>query len=273
MFLCLQDNTFICKECAGLKHYDHLHALKSLSSKFYTQLPEFLDLKGKIELLKEFHTHSNTTKTLLMNKISEAYDEFEQNIKNNREEWIQHTYQKILGMNNESKLEIDIYQNLSDLKTEVDTVYDSLQNIATTKFDNFSSDDMTSLAMATEFDIKFTELNSISLQRKEINKIEVNLTFDLDLVDKMITIKNIPNTYLYSRYNTTGGSILNLTEFNFILEELPHQLNELELLYIGSQNNFSIKGFHTNCDGKANTLVIVKAENGNVFGGFAAPSW
>jgi hypothetical protein len=34
-----------------------------------------------------------------------------------------------------------------------------------------------------------------------------------------------------------------------------------------------VKGFHSACDGVANTLVIVKSKDGNIFGGFSVTAW
>ena len=41
-----------------------------------------------------------------------------------------------------------------------------------------------------------------------------------------------------------------------------------KLLYRGSVDGFGADDFHHICDGKANTLTIVKSDSGNVFGGF-----
>ena len=45
------------------------------------------------------------------------------------------------------------------------------------------------------------------------------------------------------------------------------------LLYQGSRDGFRASDFHSHCDGKPNTLIIVKSENGNIFGGFTNIQW
>ena len=40
-----------------------------------------------------------------------------------------------------------------------------------------------------------------------------------------------------------------------------------------SEDASDVEGFHSSCDGVANTFVIVKSAEGNVFGGFAVPAW
>jgi hypothetical protein len=45
------------------------------------------------------------------------------------------------------------------------------------------------------------------------------------------------------------------------------------LIYRASRNGFEASSFHSKCDNKPNTLVIIKSENGNVFGGYTEQSW
>jgi hypothetical protein len=73
---------------------------------------------------------------------------------------------------------------------------------------------------------------------------------------------------------------MNLT----ILSEkyLPKQLMSLcefpvrqkwNLIYRASQNRFETVDFHSKCDNKPNTLVVIKSTNGNVFGGYSEQTW
>ena len=49
--------------------------------------------------------------------------------------------------------------------------------------------------------------------------------------------------------------------------------SKLSLLYRGSRDGFGGHVFHAKCDGKRNTLTIVKSTNGNIFGGFTGLAW
>ena len=40
------------------------------------------------------------------------------------------------------------------------------------------------------------------------------------------------------------------------------------LLYRASRDGFGASDFHSRCDNKSNTITLIKAENGNIFGGF-----
>ena len=50
------------------------------------------------------------------------------------------------------------------------------------------------------------------------------------------------------------------------------QMDKFKFLYRASKHGFGSKDFHSKCDGKANTLTILKA-NGFIFGGFTSASW
>jgi hypothetical protein len=45
------------------------------------------------------------------------------------------------------------------------------------------------------------------------------------------------------------------------------------LIYRASQDGFEASQFHSKCDDKSNTLVIIKSENDNIFGGYTEQSW
>ncbi len=46
-----------------------------------------------------------------------------------------------------------------------------------------------------------------------------------------------------------------------------------QLKYKASIDGFKASDFHTKCDGIANTLTVIKSENGNVFGGYTEKEW
>jgi len=48
---------------------------------------------------------------------------------------------------------------------------------------------------------------------------------------------------------------------------------KLELKYRASRDGFSSSDFHSHCDGIANTLTVIKANSGNIFGGFTEQKW
>lgn len=46
-----------------------------------------------------------------------------------------------------------------------------------------------------------------------------------------------------------------------------------ELLYRGSESNFSWVDFHQKCDNISGTLVVVKTRDGGIFGGYTQAEW
>jgi hypothetical protein len=46
-----------------------------------------------------------------------------------------------------------------------------------------------------------------------------------------------------------------------------------KLLYRGSRDGFTTAAFHAKCDGRANTVTLIVATNGSVFGGFTPVPW
>lgn len=48
---------------------------------------------------------------------------------------------------------------------------------------------------------------------------------------------------------------------------------KLEVLYRGSQDGIGASIFHNKCDGKCNTLSVIRDQKQSVFGGFADMAW
>jgi len=45
------------------------------------------------------------------------------------------------------------------------------------------------------------------------------------------------------------------------------------LIYRASQDGFEASSFHAKCDKQPNTLIIIKSEHGNIFGGYTEQDW
>jgi len=84
-------------------------------------------------------------------------------------------------------------------------------------------------------------------------------------------------------------SILGITKIHFTIDSVIlsglEQFRDLmslcgfpidqkwNLIYRASQDGFEASQFHAKCDDKSNTLVIIKSENDNIFGGYTEQSW
>jgi len=63
-------------------------------------------------------------------------------------------------------------------------------------------------------------------------------------------------------------------QFNDIIELCEFPIGQKwNLIYRASQDGFEAAKFHSKCDDKSNTLVIIKSENDNIFGGYTEQSW
>ncbi len=70
------------------------------------------------------------------------------------------------------------------------------------------------------------------------------------------------------------SSILSLYEMTELMLLCELELNvKWELIYRATRDGFEASKFHSKCDNKPNSLVVIKSCNGNVFGGYTQQSW
>jgi len=78
----------------------------------------------------------------------------------------------------------------------------------------------------------------------------------------------------YLRWSSAEGIDLWFSEFDFINKQLKQVSREMGgLLFQTSKDGASVSTFHSRCDGKGPTVVIVETKSGNVFGGYTYTSW
>jgi hypothetical protein len=79
----------------------------------------------------------------------------------------------------------------------------------------------------------------------------------------------------YLRWSSLRDGIdLTFSEFSFLNKELKVTSKELGgLLYQASKDGDSASTFHSRCDSKGPTVVIVESTAGNMFGGFTDQAW
>jgi len=67
---------------------------------------------------------------------------------------------------------------------------------------------------------------------------------------------------------------LRWSEVGFITQELKQVSKKIgETLFVASKDGQSSANFHSKCDNKGPTVVIVLTTTGNIFGGYSALSW
>ena len=115
--------------------------------------------------------------------------------------------------------------------------------------------------------VKLNEMNQIKEHLKASNKFIPNVSFDQKSFGQLYL-----NEYVDDQFKSkilTGQQpleLIKLCEFN---------LNDkFKLLYRGSRDGFGANHFHLKCDGKTDTLTIMKAEESSfIFGGFTSVTW
>ena len=93
---------------------------------------------------------------------------------------------------------------------------------------------------------------------KNSNKLEKSLLGCLELE----TPTNIKSSIVSEKQMT---QLMQLCQFS--------SEQKWKLLYRASRDGYSSAQFHSKCDKKLNTLVLIKSNNGNVFGGYTLQEW
>jgi hypothetical protein len=96
-----------------------------------------------------------------------------------------------------------------------------------------------------------------------------------------LKLKFIPGTFKLVKEHLGELSIekkwldcsLVLTEEEFRSLSQMTEAKDGILLYRATLHGFDAKSFHSKCDGKKNTITIIKTDGNYVFGGFTAAEW
>ena len=114
--------------------------------------------------------------------------------------------------------------------------------------------------------------NKVLLDNFDENQMHVDCfkNIKIDSLLECMSITNCESFYL-------GSKIINDSLLAQNLEKLlkKKELNgrKWSLLYQGSRDGFKASDFHSHCDGKPNTLTIVKNTTKNIFGGYTSIPW
>lgn len=99
-----------------------------------------------------------------------------------------------------------------------------------------------------------------------------------DIQEKDIDSMNSFNESSIRIFNAINSKIFKShNEITFINSGIQKSLNKpiknMELIYRASRDGDNSKNFHSKCDGKSNTLTVIKTSVGKRFGGFTAGEW
>ena len=177
-----------------------------------------------------------------------------------------------------------------------------IANVTSLKEINLENNQLKSISDKT-FDASLINLKVLNLNNNMIDSIQPNSfkmlknlreiflednflkKFEYESIGlSLVNLKNNPividcpliyiNEYLSIHNNKIFKSMLDRTNMKKLIQicEFP-EYQKWNLIYRATQDWFKFDNFLANCKNKPNTLVIVKSENGNVFGGYTEKSW
>ena len=87
--------------------------------------------------------------------------------------------------------------------------------------------------------------------------------------------------FIFQLNKINDNSLLNYDNFNIffslinkgIKQYFDKEIQNMELIFQGTTDGFDSQNFHKKCDGKKNTVVLVKTETNIIFGGFTELEW
>ncbi|EGG19808.1 hypothetical protein DFA_06910 [Cavenderia fasciculata] len=69
------------------------------------------------------------------------------------------------------------------------------------------------------------------------------------------------------------STLIDHQKFQIIKDWIGIPEKKFELIHRGTRDGFSSRAFHDACNGKGETVTLVKSSDGNVFGGYNSQSW
>ena len=111
------------------------------------------------------------------------------------------------------------------------------------------------------------------------NKRKVNELLEQSLINLNIKFDENQSIIKFEEYNISNGKvlkqskILNNDDIALLMSWLPNKQSKINLLFDTTKDGDNASTFHNKCDGKGPTLVIIKSNHGNIFGGYITASW
>lgn len=117
-------------------------------------------------------------------------------------------------------------------------------------------------------------ISSINKNNKKVNSLlssslkNLKIKFD----EKEIIIKY--EEYVFNQsMEIKYSNILKENDINLLLSWLPNKPSKVTLLFDSKRDGDSASTFHEKCDNKKPTLIIIKSNTNNIFGGYVTSSW
>ena len=208
-------------------------------------------IKKQNSEIENLHKKSEENKTYLENSIKEKNDRYLEFLKDAEAKQTMN-----MMLLNQSKIFFDqqsdiLKKQISSYETRID-----LHDKHITSINTIIDNNIEQLGkMTSEFE-KRMKNNIMEQYIKELTKVD----------KKYLKISKEINS-----------NILKFDEISLIEEgvkkKLSKNIKEYKLIFKASKDGFRVKDFHNYCDGKDNTLTLVKTKTGRRFGGFTDQKW
>lgn len=273
---CSYDNRLICDKCF-LNHFSHKDQIQLFDYQIkYFELIDYEEkikeknkytiyLKDKIQKIKENNimeielAHLQTEIKTLLDPIIEKNDEKNQSFNNSfiNKRFVMKPSQKDPIRNFWISFLIiflalpiiDLMQENANLKNELEH-----EKECNSKLLRFINESM--IYLPQKFFHDFPDY------KHEVNEVS----------EKSRELSNILNFSLMNRLLLKSKIFFYAENKDFINTLFPKNIKNLVLCYRASENSFDVKMYHQKCDGKGSWMVLVRSEEGTIFGGFSGES-
>jgi len=207
----------------------------------------------------------------LRNEVQLATEQFHEQIDNINKELIDEIgdYEnELINSNKNSDFDLELLKYFEDFAKELESF--QLETDEYLKQYSLNDDKLNKLYQDAKIlkeknDSEIENLNDFILRGRllnfKLNKVKLDQTFLGEMEGKASFL--IDSHILISEKKTK--------ELNVLCEFPVYQ--RWNLIYRASQDGFQASDFHSKCDEKPNTLVIIKSTNDKIFGGYTERSW
>ena len=164
------------------------------------------------------------------------------------------------SFNNIKKIFEEINENKEQMKLHIQKIFTNIRNILNNREDELLEN------VDKEFEKEYFKDKDLKDFEKLPNKINLSL-------EKCKNIEKIEdNIYKLLKESTEIENNIKLIT-KWILETINKKVIKFELIFKMSENGTKSTDFHTYCDNKGPTLILVKTTKNKIFGGFTPLNW
>jgi TLD len=237
--------------------------------------------KATLLLTDDIHSNINKDETAILLSLTKFAEFMEENLKEEKSLDEQHINEakKIFSVirNELNKIMDDCERKL--MKTCIDSkrTHDFMAD-----FGNGILNDNTKFKTSLDEFLRSVALSPLEKLRKdglgEISKMAVHIPQELKkIVNECLKFLNPMAVQPVNTPAIESSIVGSSQDFSIFitghLKKIGVPVTKYELLYRGSRDGFSASAFHSKCDNKGATLVLLKTTTNHIFGGFAQKPW